>query len=240
MSYKIGQFSRGRLTLDSYKSDINFVYKDMFGEKYIENQKVGGSSYGTPVLTPTATLGLGKSYYLKFTIVKENGVNLDWNFTIKAHSSGGLNQQIKKITFVGSETHNTATYEFIFTPKINVSAIHFEIERNADDENLTYEGGYVGKYANVIIQNFHIVENILQYESVGLPSVINKLEVKSMSGLLMAINGEEIRVGRRNIYELNYDKIKVTSLGFVLKPSKYYLDGYDYFTMNYQYEEDEE
>jgi hypothetical protein len=100
-----------------------------------------------------------------------------------------------------------------------VSAIRFEIERNADDEGLTYEGGFVGKYADVIINDFYEVINILNYGIEGLPKVINKLEVKSMSGLLMAINGEEIRIGRRNIYELNYDKVRVTSLGFVLKPS---------------------
>lgn len=237
MSYKTGQFSRGRLALGDYKSDIAFAYAEELINGYrINNQKIGGSSYGTSILLPESHLEKGYSYYLNFTVAKQNGKKIDWNFTIKAYSKEGLSQPLKNITFIGSETHDTATYELIFTPKINVSEIRFEIERNAEDEGLTYDGGFIGKYANIIIHNFFTVSNILQYDI--LPKTLQKLEIKSMAGLLMAINGEEIHVGRRNTYELNYDKFQVTSLGFVLKPSEYYLDGYEYFIMNYQYKED--
>ena len=46
--------------------------------------------------------------------------------------------------------------------------------------------------------------------------------------MLMCINGEQIRNNRSGIYEINNDKIKIKSIGFVPK-------GNDYFIMDYEY-----
>jgi hypothetical protein len=45
--------------------------------------------------------------------------------------------------------------------------------------------------------------------------------------LLLAVNGEEIKIGQSNFYEL--DDFTITSLGVVAK------DGSDRFTIDYQY-----
>jgi hypothetical protein len=45
---------------------------------------------------------------------------------------------------------------------------------------------------------------------------------------LLAINGEEIKIGQSNFYEL--DDFTITSLGVVAK------DSYDRFTIDYQYQ----
>ena len=51
---------------------------------------------------------------------------------------------------------------------------------------------------------------------------------------MMCINGEEIRIGRTGIYELN-NGITVQYIGFIVKESDFTQDGKDYFIMDFQY-----
>jgi hypothetical protein len=50
----------------------------------------------------------------------------------------------------------------------------------------------------------------------------------------MCINGEQIRIGRTGIYEIN-NGLTIQSIGFILKESTFYSDGLDYFIMDFQY-----
>ena len=47
--------------------------------------------------------------------------------------------------------------------------------------------------------------------------------------MLMCINGEEIRIGRTGIYEINYG-ISINTIGFIVEPN----DGKN-FILDYQY-----
>ena len=64
--------------------------------------------------------------------------------------------------------------------------------------------------------------------------VLNKIGVQGPPGLLMCINGEDIRVGPSGIYEIN-NGYQVTFIGFVIQESDQTLDRRDYFILDYQY-----
>jgi len=50
----------------------------------------------------------------------------------------------------------------------------------------------------------------------------------------MCINGEQIRIGKSGIYELN-NGIAVSFIGFIPKESTTSSDGLDYFIMDFEY-----
>ena len=87
------------------------------------------------------------------------------------------------------------------------------------------------------ILEFSQLTNILTVEGKFLAQALSNMEVQGPSGLLMCINGEEIRVGRTGIYSINHKSININSLGFVLKPTNLTSDGFEFFVINYQYEE---
>jgi len=46
---------------------------------------------------------------------------------------------------------------------------------------------------------------------------LTKIGIQGPPSMLMCINGEEIRIGKSGIYEINNDIIKITSISFVPK-----------------------
>jgi hypothetical protein len=52
---------------------------------------------------------------------------------------------------------------------------------------------------------------------------------------MMSINGEQIKIGKTGIYELNDINIKITYLGFALKENALNVDGYDNFILDFEY-----
>ena len=51
----------------------------------------------------------------------------------------------------------------------------------------------------------------------------------------MCINGEQIRIGKTIIYEINNDIIKITSISFVPKQVTLTSNEVDYFIMDFEY-----
>jgi hypothetical protein len=51
----------------------------------------------------------------------------------------------------------------------------------------------------------------------------------------MCINGEQIRIGKTGIYEINHDDIKITSISFVPKVINSTTNELEYFIMDFEY-----
>lgn len=84
--------------------------------------------------------------------------------------------------------------------------------------------------------NIYLMKNIIDALSstYGLTQFI-RIGVQGPTGLMMSINGEQIKVGKTGIYELNDTNIKITYLGFVLKENVLNVDGYDNFILDFEY-----
>jgi hypothetical protein len=59
--------------------------------------------------------------------------------------------------------------------------------------------------------------------------------IQGPTGLLFSMNGEEIRIGKSGIYEVQ--DFPIENLGFVIKDTSPvpYQDGKDFFIMDFQY-----
>ncbi len=154
---------------------------------------------------------------------------------------------IQKTWMAASLTKATTAFDIVFSPKYNLSNgypyLLLEIDRTGsyqsqiqykDDNENTYNGTYLD--TKEIVAKLSVITNLLEntndisstpIKTGKSPNVLNHIAVWGHPELMLAINGEEIKIGQTNFYELNDFTIK--SLGVVAK------DVNDRFTIDYQY-----
>ena len=185
------------------------------------------------------------NYYVKLKIKNQKEQNNDGTFineiqrtfTISLGNDTGTEQFLKSITLPVEEEAKVANIELIFTPNITFSKIIIRMDRNAIDfgisyteNNITYTGRKftLGENETSDSEDFKIYSIINKKpESV---KAFNKIGVQGPPGLLMCINGQEIRVGPSGIYETR-NGYKINFIGFIVK------DNRDNFILDYQYQE---
>lgn len=129
-------------------------------------------------------------------------------------------------------------FELIFRPvEADFSQILIEMVRTAEDYNIqrynpeTNTTEY-GRKIPLEKMSFELYELKNLVNEIGVDISLSKIGVWSHPELMMAVNGEEIRVGPSGYYEL--DVLPIQSLGVVGRGSK------DNFTIDYQYKIEEE
>lgn len=126
--------------------------------------------------------------------------------------------------------------EVVFRPvEDNFSQIVLEMVRTAEDYNIQSSDSsgqtLYGRIVPLETFDFKLYRLTNLVNDINPGGSLNRIGVWGHSGLLMAINGEEIRVGASNLYEID-GILPVTSLGIV-------ADGYDdNFSIDYTYESD--
>ena len=135
-------------------------------------------------------------------------------------------------------TQNTqierVSFDIIFTPRSNnikYQGILLQMVRTTNVDYDIYSNGYYGRRINLNEFNAEVykLKNLIAEKTndTGLPNSLTSIGVYSHPNLLMAINGEEIRVGPSGYYELN--NFDITSLAIAAS------DDNDKFTLDYQY-----
>lgn len=201
-------------------------------------------------LNGSNTFQYENNYYVKLKIKnqKEKIQNSDGTqsyvnetqrtFTISlGNDTTGTEQFLKSITLPVEEEARVANIELIFTPNITFSKIIIRMDRNAIDfglsyieNNITYTGRkfILGENEESDSEDFKIY-SITNKKPESVKS-FNKIGVQGPPGLLMCINGQEIRVGPSGIYETR-NGYKINFIGFIVK------DDRDNFILDYQYQE---
>jgi hypothetical protein len=84
------------------------------------------------------------------------------------------------------------------------------------------------------VNNYTQLIDVLNFLKIAYSDLkyLTKIGVQGPPALLMCIDGEQIRVGKSGIYELN-SNINITSISFVPKNTS---NGLDYFIMDFEYE----
>ncbi len=113
--------------------------------------------------------------------------------------------------------------------------IQYSVPEGYSDQGETYYGLFVDD--NVIRENTKCYElkNWITLDNTGIISnivngTLNNIGVWSHPDSIMAINGEEIRIGQSGYYELN--DFDITNFSMLIKDSN------DKFSMDYQYKKD--
>lgn len=222
MSYQIGQLRRNNIS--SYGTSLTYSVIDVTTQVEILNNIILTDK--AMQLTGNGITSSKKYYYLNFSIAqistKDQTVKVYLN---KTSSNTDSTQQIKTCKI--PKGSSSVSFEIIFAPNSEYNQIIFALQRDSED----YLSNPI-REISLTINSYQEIYNVLS--TIGVDS-IKKIGVQGPPGLLMCINGEEIRVGRSGIYEMVED-VDVTFIGFIIKDSIQTPDKKDYFILDYQYE----
>lgn len=199
MSYKIGQFTRGRL------SGNNFI--SLIDTGIVNNVIMVGDNNAKTY----------DCYYLEFTA----STDISKEVSVVILNNAILQQTVRKFYMYPEERK----YTLVFSVKFD-GLTQIMINGVASLTNVK-----LYKISNLLLDTVNIFE----------ATSLTKIEINGLNGQIFCINGEEIRLGRRNIFTLAEKNIKITNFGFV--PIK--DDGTinndisdSYFTLVYEYKEE--
>lgn len=122
-------------------------------------------------------------------------------------------------------------FEMIFRPiEDGFISVVLSMTRQAEDYNIqhtTNQGTTYGRMLDLDKVKCELCQLSNLVESMNNNSTLDRIGVWGHSGLMMAINGEEIRIGPSGFYELS--EVPVSSLGIVAR------DYNDSFTIDYEF-----
>lgn len=231
MSFQFGQFRRSQL--DSFLTPLKYKLEKDKIKSTISTAVtfVDNVISLTEALKPTEQDGIrAKNYYIKFRIYKKANPQTIITKLINTDKQTDNVQNLRTIVVDAGRETEYNTYEIVIPPNNNYNQIKFELQRELEDYNKKNSDGTYGRVCKVEIIRLDEIYNVINY----LTTIINKsallqIGVQSAPGLLMCINGEEIRVGRSGLYEI-LNGYKVTFIGFVVEPNDN-----KYFMLDYQY-----
>ena len=130
------------------------------------------------------------------------------------------------------ESDNKYVIDLVFQPvEGDFVDLVFQISRNQEDYNIRNEDGSFGRKIELSDCVFQVsrVTNLIA-TNIGSEIALSRVGVWGRPGLMLAVNGEEIKIGRAGFYELN-NVLEITSLGVVAKSFE------DNFSIDYAYTE---
>lgn len=143
------------------------------------------------------------------------------------------NDSIMEHTWATADIKTEAVgFDIIFTPRssnVTYNGILVQMQRSALDYDI-YSDGVYGRKIDISTDsnwNASVYQLVNLIGNTSVPTPLTNIGVYSHPNLLMAINGEEIRVGQSGYYELN--DFEITSLAIAAS------DDNDKFTIDYQY-----
>jgi hypothetical protein len=229
MAYSIGQIRRNQIS--SFSVNVNYNLSLLVNKDSIVD------FYNPYIYMSNTLLSFAYSYYLRFKVKQRTDSTQD--FSIKLANSDSTDKNTQSVrTFNVKSGNDYTTFELIFTPNSAYNEIIFELRRLALDFNLVNDNGKNGRIMDIEILDFYIVNNIitdyLQSHFSDLKQ-LKKIGIQGPPGLLFALNGEEIRIGKSGVYELCHDSISISYLGFCIKESNQVPDGKDFFILDFKY-----
>lgn len=124
-------------------------------------------------------------------------------------------------------------FELTFRPiATGFKKLVLEMTRTGTDWNIQNDDGSYGRMIDANDVTVKLKELIDLVDTINPGGTLSKIGVWSHPGLMMAINGETIRVGQNSYYE--FDTIPIESIGIVAQ------DFEDNFTLDWMYEIEEE
>lgn len=233
MSFQFGQFRRNQLS--SFLTPLSYELTTITSKSTISSAITFVDNIlvlsGNNIIKPTESDGVRtKNYYIRFKVYKKANPQTIKIKLVNTNKTSDNIQVLKSIAVEGGRESDYSSYEIVISPNNTYNRILFELQRELEDYNTINEDGTYGRICNIYIDRLDEVYNVINY----LNPLINKssllqIGVQSAPGLLMCINGEEIKVGRSGLYEI-LNGYKISFIGFIVEP-----DDNKYFILDYQY-----
>ena len=229
--YHIGQFRRPQL--DSYSTPLSME----LGRQQIEGASDVDISFYNACgnLSGDNIMNNQNCYYLRFGVKQRKDSEQVFYLKIRNVSETEDNEQLIDEFKVASGT-GTVYFEAILSPNATYNQVLWELQRTALDYNMLNADGTSGRVMDVVDYTYTRLIDVLATLKSTYPGMkyLTKIGIQGPPSLLMCINGEQIRIGKTGIYEIN-NGIKITSISFVPKTSTLSSDGLDYFIMDFEY-----
>lgn len=220
--YQFGQFL-GNGTNDNYldlkevnvvdftaslQNDIYQGNQIIFTNKVINTEFSSGTYYYLNF--KIQTLDSSQTFYLKLQKVSDTRIEKE--------------QFIKTIVVPQDPEEVYISFEVIIAPNSTYNQLIWELQRTREDYTV-HEGEdqINGRRTFVEVESFGTVNNKINSSI----SPLAKIGIQGPPSLLMCINGEQIRIGKSGIYEIN-NSIPITFVGFIPKENDYFIVDYEY------------
>lgn len=229
-TYSIGQMRRNQFS--NYSTPVNYRFDLLVDDSSIIN-------FYNPCIFATGinSISFVYSYYLKFEIQQLANSPQDITIKLKNSENNVEDYQVIRQIHVNQGIEKTS-FELIFNPNTNYNEVVFELNRIALDYNLDNHDGTSGRISQIKIDKFERVNNVISnYLSTAYHGLttLKKIGIQGPPGLIFCVNGEEIHIGRSGVYELYYEDLEISYIGFILKDSLFTQDGKDFFIMDFKY-----
>ena len=234
-TFKFGQIRRNQI--QSFLTPLDYSMIDIEVESSLSKGVVfldsGMQMSSENALTPTDAQGNPRSYYFRFRVQKQEKEQIiDVKLIDPSKVTDGT-QTISTVRVPAGDTQDYSVFDLVITINANriYEKIQFQLARDTSDFEEQNEKGYYGRLTNITVENLSIIKNVIDVlnPSIENKGVLKQIGVQSAPGLMMCINGEQIRVGRTGIYELKNTGINIYYLGFIFE------DENTYFILDYQY-----
>lgn len=187
---------------------------------YSQSSRAIGNGYYDTALQLNTALDSSKCYCLKLGVERlstKQTINVRLKFRNKEDD---VYQTISTLSI--STYGGTPTYTIVFQPNANYDQIVLVLDRTDDD--LTTSGGVLGRTVKLLTDktSLYALVNVidrLAADKYSTMESIKQLGVRGNAGIVMCINGEEIRIGPNSVYELNNGMV-INFLGFAVTNSQ--------------------
>lgn len=212
MSYVLGQYNKNHNVAD------DDIFMTLIPSGTADRRQTGGDN---EVIGQDSTfkdecikfdnLSDTKNYYFHGKIKR---MTSDQTFIIKlvffepTEEQKDKEQYIKTITVSKGNINEWVDVEFCFSPLLSFDCLLFELQRTITDYRIEV------RYPHIAYEELSVINNIISSRiSDGVRLL--KIGVQSHPGLMMCINGEEIRTCRTGIYELKNGIMTVSFFSIV-------------------------
>ena len=203
MAYILGQYNKNKNVADdsifmTLITEGNVRRRDSQSDIGVSG---GGINFSNECIQIPSLMLNTNNYYFHGKIKR---MRTDQTFYIKLvnYDSNEIEQYLKAITVGAGDPNDWVDIELVFTPYINFDCILFDLQRTISDYAEEV------RYPIIIYEELSLINNLI-VRKIGDGVKLIKLGVQSRPGLLLCINGEEIRVAKNGIYELKNGVITV-------------------------------
>ena len=172
-----------------------------------------------------------RSYYIKFKVFKQDTAQSINIKLINTKATTDNMQLIKNIKINRGKDTDYSIFEIVISPSDNhvFDRIYFELNRELIDYNTHIADDIYGRTLSIEIERLDEIYNVIDFLENSIDTdTLKQIGVQGPPGLLMSINGEEIRIGRSGLYEIN-NGVSVSFIGFIIEQNE------KYFVLDYQY-----
>lgn len=226
--YHFGQFRSSQM--DTYSTSLQMNMSTQPTERISVHDIIFYNICGN--LTGNNIVNNKNSYYLQFEVEKRMDSVQKFYLKLKNTTQTEDNEQLIQ-EFIVPTGNDTMYFEVIFTPNATYNQILWELQRTT----LDYQSDQ-GRLMNITVKNFTQLINVISTLQQTYTNItyLTKIGIQGPPSLLMCINGEQIRIGKSGIYEINNNLIKINFISFIPKQNTLSSNGIDYFIMDFEYD----